>query len=65
LPDYAMLLYIFNGQTIGNIIRREALGGMISKMTHIVTDLIGNGKQDVVCMVCSENGTINLLYNVV
>ncbi|MDR2436768.1 MAG: FHA domain-containing protein, partial [Endomicrobium sp.] len=60
LSDSSML-YIFDGQT-GDIIRREALGGMISELTPLVADLTGNGKQDMV--VCSQDGTINFLYNV-
>jgi pSer/pThr/pTyr-binding forkhead associated (FHA) protein len=60
LSDSSML-YIFDGQT-GNIIRKEALGGMVSELTPLVADLTGNGKQDMV--VCSEDGTINFLYNV-
>jgi outer membrane protein assembly factor BamB len=61
LSDSGMLC-IFDGQT-SSVIRKEALGGMISEeMTPLVADLTGNGKQDVV--VCSEDGTINFLYNV-
>jgi pSer/pThr/pTyr-binding forkhead associated (FHA) protein/outer membrane protein assembly factor BamB len=60
LSDSSML-YILDGHS-GNVIKKEALGGIVSEMTPLVADLTGNGKQDIV--VCSQDGTINFLYNV-
>ncbi len=54
------MVFIVDGQT-GNIIRKEILGGDISKLTPVVCDLDSDGKKDIV--VASEDGTLHFMYS--
>ncbi len=54
------MIFIVDGQT-GNIIRKEILGGDISKLTPVVCDLDSDGKKDIV--IASEDGTLHFMYS--